>query len=95
LTLDDHAWRDWCCLECGRIRHTVAFVADLGACEHGKTCAWGLDKYDGSCVPLGVPSESLYGLTDPPTVTDHKVWPAPRPPSRPWPEVKDEQARTA
>ncbi|MDQ6910595.1 MAG: hypothetical protein M3Z84_07420 [Actinomycetota bacterium] len=86
MTQESLQWRDWCCLSCRRIRHTVAFVADLGACEHGKKCLWGLDKYDGSCVPTGVPSESLHGLTDPPVVTDRKRWPAPKG-NQPWPAV--------
>jgi hypothetical protein len=77
LTQDSLEWREWCCLSCRRIRHTVAFIAQLGACEHGKVCAWGQDKWDGQCSPSGVASESLYGRTDPPLVQDTLRWPHP------------------
>jgi hypothetical protein len=63
--MDSLTFVEWCCIECRRERRTVHGVAILNQCAHGAGCAWGLDKWDGKCVPTGVPSESLFGLSDP------------------------------
>jgi hypothetical protein len=59
-------WVDCCCVTCRRERHITVWAADFESCSHGKICAWGEAKYDGSCSPIGSPSKMLDGRSDPP-----------------------------